>query len=259
MLYRISKSGFFLACEDRECGTTQPVDFAGKPQVREKSEVKCPKCGREMIKRSGRFGDYLSCTGYSVKDEKGEPSCKMILNLDKEGNPQPPKVAIDTSVPCEKCGSPMKLRMSKRGPWLSCSAFPKCRGTRQVGKLEGSVKDYVDKLIPLLKEGAEEGAKLAAAVSSQFTGQLPEAKKSLDNTPTDIDCDNCGSPMRIKKGKRGYFLGCSGYPKCRNTGEVPARLIEELGLNENGQGNGEGKKAGKGEADELGDIDLTLE
>ena len=48
----------------------------------------------------------------------------------------------------------------------------------------------------------------------------------------------CGKPMIIRKGKRGPFLGCSGYPKCKNTGEVPARLIEELGLT-NGQAKAE--------------------
>ena len=53
---------------------------------------------------------------------------------------------------------------------------------------------------------------------------------------TDIDCDECGKPMVIREGRRGRFLGCSGYPKCRNTAEVPAKLIEELGLNGNAAG-----------------------
>jgi ssDNA-binding Zn-finger/Zn-ribbon topoisomerase 1 len=48
--------------------------------------------------------------------------------------------------------------------------------------------------------------------------------------------------MVIRKGRRGPFLGCSGYPKCKNTGEVPAKLIEDLGLNGNGDSkNGDGK------------------
>ena len=38
--------------------------------------------------------------------------------------------------------------------------------------------------------------------------------------------------MIIRNGRRGKFLGCSGYPKCKNTAEVPAKLLEELGLNE---------------------------
>jgi DNA topoisomerase-1 len=64
MLYRISKNGFFLACSDRECATTQPVDAQGKPTLREASEFKCPVCGRDMLKRKGRFGEFLGCTGY---------------------------------------------------------------------------------------------------------------------------------------------------------------------------------------------------
>jgi DNA topoisomerase-1 len=44
--------------------------------------------------------------------------------------------------------------------------------------------------------------------------------------------------MVIRTGRRGKFLGCSGYPKCKNTAEVPAKLLEELGLNANGEPKG---------------------
>jgi ssDNA-binding Zn-finger/Zn-ribbon topoisomerase 1 len=46
-------------------------------------------------------------------------------------------------------------------------------------------------------------------------------------------------------GRRGPFLGCSGYPKCKNTGEVPAKLMEELELNGNGSPNGNGQGSAK--------------
>lgn len=231
MVYRISKNGFFLACSNRECGQTQPVDQQGKPTVREVSEVKCPVCGREMIKRKGRFGEFLGCSGYSVKNEKGEPSCATIINLDKEGNPLPPKPKpIPTSIKCEKCGSAMLLRDSKRGPFLGCSSFPKCRSTKMMKKLVGDELKQVEALVPLLKEDAAKSQVMIAKI----LGDNPvagSAKKSINGTPTDIDCDECGKPMIIRSGRRGYFLGCSGYPKCKNTGEVPAKLLEELGVN----------------------------
>ena len=242
MLYRISKTGFFLACSDRECATTQPVDAQGKPTIREVSEYKCPVCGREMIKRKGRFGEFLGCSGYSVKNEKGEPSCTTIINLDKEGKPQPPKVKIQTTVACEKCGSPMILRDSKRGPFLGCSSFPKCRSTRMMKKLVGDELKQIEALVPLLKE---EGAKSADMVA-KILGENPTAAKAkaINGTATDIDCDECGKPMIIRSGRRGYFLGCSGYPKCKNTGEVPAKLLEDLGVNGNGQALDNGEAAG---------------
>jgi DNA topoisomerase-1 len=243
MLYRISKNGFFLACSDRECGTTQPVDQAGKPTIREVSEHKCPVCGREMIKRRGRFGEFLGCSGYSVKNEKGEPSCTTIINLDKQGNPVPPKVKIQTTVACEKCGSPMILRDSKRGPFLGCSAFPKCRGTKMVKKLTGDDLKQVEALIPLLKEEAHKSQEMIAKVLGENpTSGGPTSVGPKGPVATDIDCDECGKPMVIRSGRRGKFLGCSGYPKCKNTAEVPAKLLEEMGLNGNGNGNGQAAK-----------------
>ncbi|HEY1683186.1 MAG TPA: type I DNA topoisomerase [Tepidisphaeraceae bacterium] len=234
MLYRISKNGFFLACSDRECANTQPVDEQGKPKMREVSEHKCPVCGREMIKRKGRFGEFLGCSGYSVKNEKGEPSCNVIINLDKEGNPQPPKVKINTTVACEKCGSPMILRDSKRGPFLGCSSFPKCRSTKMVKKLTGPDLAQVEALIPLLKEEGAKAKEMAAKVISSNPAAA-STTVNLSQVATDIDCDDCGKPMIIRQGRRGPFLGCSGYPKCKNTGEVPAKLMEELGLNNKDQ------------------------
>src|SRR5205085_5399249 len=122
MCYRISKNGFFLSCTGYPaCDGTQPVDQQGKPQMREVSDHKCPECGKEMIKRKGRFGQFLGCSGY--------PECKTIINLDKEGKPLPPKAKpIPTAIKCEKCGGQMVLRDGKRGPWLGCASFPKCRG-----------------------------------------------------------------------------------------------------------------------------------
>lgn len=228
MLYRISKNGFFLACSDRECATTRPVDGQGKPTVREKSDILCPICGREMIKRKGRFGEFLGCTGYSVKNEKGEPSCSCIINLDKEGKPLPPKPKpITTTIACATCGSPLYLRDGKRGPWLGCSKYPKCRGRGAMNKLSPEDRQQVDALIPVLKEGTEASQALIAKIVGDNPASAPTRPA---NITTDIDCDECGKPMIIRQGKRGPFLGCSGYPKCKNTGEVPAKLVDELGL-----------------------------
>jgi DNA topoisomerase-1 len=243
MLYRISKNGFFLACENRECSHTQPVDEQGKPTVRQVSEHKCPNCGREMIKRRGRFGEFLGCSGYSIKNEKGEPSCSTIINLDKEGNPLPPKAPpIKTTVKCEKCGSDMLLRDSKRGPFLGCSSFPKCRSTKMVKKLEGADLQQVEALIPLLKEGTAKAQAMVDKIISANPAAANAARTA--NITTDIDCDESGKPMIIRNGRKGRFLGCSGYPKCKNTAEVPAKLVEELGLNGDDTAGGNGKANG---------------
>jgi hypothetical protein len=133
-------------------------------------------------------------------------------------------------------------------------------------KLEGADLKQVEALVPLLKEGAEKAREMVAKI----IGDNPAAAGNGATGPitTDIDCDECGKPMMIRKGRRGPFLGCSGYPKCKNTGEVPAKLMEEMGLNGNGngqahEGNGaatKGKTSKKSRAadDEI-ETDLTVE
>jgi DNA topoisomerase-1 len=117
----------------------------------------------------------------------------------------------------------MLLRDSKRGPFLGCSTFPKCRSTKMVKKLEGADLKQVEALIPLLKE---ESAK-AQELVSKIIGQNP-ASINYKTGPitTGIDCEECGKPMVVRHGKRGPFLGCSGYPKCRHTEEAPPDILQ---------------------------------
>jgi DNA topoisomerase-1 len=258
MVYRISKNGFFLSCTGYpECDGTQPVDKQGKPTIREVSPHKCPTCGREMIRRKGRFGEYLGCTGYQIKNEKGEHACSTIIGLDKNGNPQPPKVKIDTTIVCEKCGNPMVLRAGeKRGPWLGCSTYPKCRNTKTIGKLTGADLKQAEALLPLLNAENAKSKEMIAKVLGDNPAAVGVVKPST--YPTDIACDDCGKPMIIRNSKRGYFLGCSGYPKCKNTGDVPANLIEELGLNTNGKSDSNGASIKEKPHVDEGEIETDL-
>jgi len=93
-------------------------------------------------------------------------------------------------------------------------------------KLTPEQQVQIEALVPLLKEGAEKSAEMILKI----TGGEAAMPKPKANIATDIDCDDCGKPMIIRQGRRGPFLGCSGYPKCKNTGEVPAKLAEEMGL-----------------------------
>jgi DNA topoisomerase-1 len=74
-----------------------------------------------MLYRRGRYGPFLGCSDY--------PSCKGILKLDKEGGIQPAKATPQsTKIKCYKCkDGELVIRQSKRGPFLGCNRFPKCR------------------------------------------------------------------------------------------------------------------------------------
>ena len=180
--YRLGKSGRFLSCsgynekvlekpapvakttakgkkrkpakpkEVPACTFAMPVDRDGKPRQPEQIDLLSP-AGVPMVKRTGRFGDFLvedkprpvKPKGKKAKDAPVEPP-PFILNIDKKGNikfPSPPPLVTD--IACPKCGELMNLRDGKRGPWLGCRAFPKCRGREAFGKLEDKKKAALEK------------------------------------------------------------------------------------------------------------------
>ena len=90
-----------------------------------------------MILRTGRFGKFLASVNY--------PEVKYVINLDrKEAIKYPSPPALLTDLECPKCGSPMNLRRGKRGPWLGCSKFPKCRGRLAWGKLDEEKQEQLE-------------------------------------------------------------------------------------------------------------------
>lgn len=138
LVYRFGKNGRFLSCSTYpECKYACPCDRDGKPQPIEHADVACVKCKSAMTKRTGRFGPFFGCSAY--------PECDGILKCDKQGRPlapQPPP--LETDLPCPKCESPLYLRNGARGPWLSCSAFPKCRGRGKWAELEEKKKSALE-------------------------------------------------------------------------------------------------------------------
>lgn len=129
-VYRFGRNGRFLSCSRYpDCKYAAPIDRKGQPQTPEASDIACPVCSKPMMLRKGRFGPFLSCSDY--------PTCKGIINLDRKGNVKLPAPApLATDIPCPKCEAPLYVRQSKRGPWLSCSTFPKCRGRLAWSKLD---------------------------------------------------------------------------------------------------------------------------
>jgi DNA topoisomerase-1 len=58
----------------------------------------------------------------------------------------------------------------------------------------------------------------------------PGSSKSADLKAIQVGetCDNCGGPMTVRQGRRGFFLGCSAYPKCRGTKEPGEATLEKI-------------------------------
>jgi DNA topoisomerase-1 len=203
LVKRWSKRGPFLGCSKYpDCTYTRPLEGEERPQPKP-TEHKCDKCGGTMIMRYNRRGEpFLGCENY--------PKCRSTLPCDKDGNPIRPQL---TGEKCEKCGADMVIKNSRRGPFMACSAYPKCRNAKSIGgkkKAEGEAAEG---------EAGEGAAKPKRA---------PRRRSSA--VATDRDCPDCGAKMLIRSGRRGPFLGCSGYPKCKHTENLPADLAVPEGM-----------------------------
>jgi DNA topoisomerase-1 len=131
LVYRFGKNGKFLSCSVYpKCKFASPCDKEGKMLEEKLSEHKCPVCGKPMANKYGRFGAFLGCSDY--------PNCKTILKLDKEGNVLPPKPPAEpTGIKCYKCKTgELVIRQSKKGPFLGCNKFPRCRTLVSIKQLE---------------------------------------------------------------------------------------------------------------------------
>jgi DNA topoisomerase-1 len=125
------------------------------------------------------------------------PDCKWASPIDREGRPRP---AEFTKIACHKCGAPMIKRTGRFGPFLGCSRYREeenpCDGLLNIDK---------------------KSHKVTAPTQPPYV--------------TDLECEKCDSPMNLRNGARGPWLGCSRFPKCRGRmafSKLDEKVVEEL-------------------------------
>jgi DNA topoisomerase-1 len=242
MVEKYSKSGRFLGCSRYpECKATRPID--GQPRAAAvETEHRCPKCGKPLLLRENERGPWLACSGY--------PGCKASFTLDAQGNLVPS--VVETEHVCSKCGKPMVMRQGSRGNFLGCTGYPKCRNTMPVDD-QGNPVVPVQVEVKCTKCGGPMGIKqgrrgpflgclnypkcrstapIPEDLKTQLGDQLNATSSSLASDLKAIaveeTCENCGGAMTVRKGRRGYFLGCANYPKCKGTREPGEATLEKI-------------------------------
>jgi DNA topoisomerase-1 len=243
MNVKFSRTGQFLGCSRYpECDATRPMEGGPRAEAIETEHI-CPKCGKKLMLRESKRGPFLSCSGY--------PGCKESFNIGPDGNPVPSMV--ETEHVCGKCGKPMALRQGSRGAFLGCTGYPKCRSTMPV---DDQGKPVVPVTVDVkcekcggpmgLKQGRR-GAFLGCLnyPKCRTTAPIPDDLKeklgdlagpaATEGSGPDLKaiqvaevCDNCGGAMLVRKGKRGFFLGCAKYPKCKGTKEPSEPTLEKI-------------------------------
>ena len=141
------------------------------------TEFDCPTCGAKMLKRRGRFGEFLACSNY--------PECKTSMNLSSDGQPESNVPEVSEHL-CPKTGLPLVRKKGRFGEYFECVDSEGVKITYKVGA---------------------NGEPVEKAPLPQIEGLDPNEKRT---------CEKCGKPMTVRASRRGAFWGCTGYPKCRN-------------------------------------------
>jgi len=98
----------------------------------------CPKCGRPVVIKLGRYGRFYSCTGFK-KGKKGQPQPPGACDYSEplEGEAQGPEI-IEGEV-CPDCGKPLAKRRGRFGPFIGCTGYPDCKYIKKTQQKTGVV------------------------------------------------------------------------------------------------------------------------
>ncbi|HET7700839.1 MAG TPA: type I DNA topoisomerase [Candidatus Limnocylindria bacterium] len=105
----------------------------------QKTDRICPKCGRPVVIKLGRFGRFYSCTGFK-KTKKGDPqppgACDYAEPLEGQTEPQ---LEIIEGEMCPDCGKPLAKRRGRFGPFIGCTGYPDCKYVKKTHLKTGVV------------------------------------------------------------------------------------------------------------------------
>jgi DNA topoisomerase I len=200
LVIKWGKHGSFYACstydkdDPNTCKFTKenPINLpdldSAEDQATGAAEEYCENCGRVMVLKRGRFGQFMACTGY--------PDCKTTRRLDQ--GKKVPDIPLDE--PCPKCGRNMMIRHGRFGEFTACSGYPECKYVKQ---------NFIGVKCPECKDG--DLVEKRARKGNTFYGcsNYPKCKFTAAHKPIAEKCPSCGSEYLVEKNlKAGPVIAC---------------------------------------------------
>ncbi len=199
LVIKWGKHGSFYACstydkdDPNTCKFTKenPInlpDLDSADMQETSQEEYCENCGRLMVLKRGRFGQFMACTGY--------PDCKTTRRLDQ--GKKVPDIPLDEK--CPQCGRHLILRHGRYGEFTSCSGYPECKYVKQ---------NFIGVKCPECKEG--ELVEKRARKGNTFYGcsRYPKCKFTSAAKPIAEKCPSCGHEYLVERMRKdGPVLAC---------------------------------------------------
>jgi len=199
LVIKWGRHGSFYACStfDKEdpntCKFTKenPINLPDldSADVQETTQEEyCENCGRVMVLKRGRFGQFMACTGY--------PDCKTTRRLDQ--GKKVPDIPLDEL--CPKCGRNMMIRHGRYGEFTTCSGYPECKYVKQ---------NYIGVKCPECKDGDLVEKRARKGNTFYGCGNYPNCKFTSAHKPLPEKCPSCGSEYLVEKNlKAGPVIAC---------------------------------------------------
>jgi DNA topoisomerase I len=199
LVIKWGKHGSFYACStyDKEdpnsCTFTKenPINLPDldSADVQETTQEEyCENCGRVMVLKRGRFGQFMACTGY--------PDCKTTRRLDQ--GKKVPDIPLDE--PCPKCGRNMMIRHGRFGEFTACSGYPECKYVKQ---------NFIGVKCPECKDGELVEKRARKGNTFYGCGNYPKCKFTSAHKPIPEKCPSCSSEYLVEKFlKAGPVIAC---------------------------------------------------
>jgi DNA topoisomerase-1 len=211
LVIKWGKHGSFYACStyDKEdpnsCTFTKenPInlpDLDSADMQETAQEEYCENCGRVMVLKRGRFGQFMACTGY--------PDCKTTRRLDQ--GKRVPDIPLDEK--CPDCGRNLIIRHGRYGEFTSCSGYPDCKYVKQ---------NFIGVKCPLCGEG--ELVEKRARKGNTFYGcsKYPKCKFTSAAKPIAEKCPSCGHDYLVERMRKdGTVIACPNK-ECDYEREAP--------------------------------------
>jgi DNA topoisomerase I len=199
LVIKWGKHGSFYACStyDKEnpetCKFTKenPInlpDLDSADLQETTQEEYCENCGRVMVLKRGRFGQFMACTGY--------PDCKTTRRLDQ--GKRVPDIPLEEK--CPDCGRNLIIRHGRFGEFTSCSGYPECKYVKQ---------NFIGVKCPLCGEGELVEKRARKGNTFYGCGKYPKCKFTSAAKPIAEKCPSCGHDYLVERiRKDGPVIAC---------------------------------------------------
>jgi DNA topoisomerase-1 len=161
-----------------------------KKLVQEEMDEKCPKCGKNLIKKWSRNGPFLACPGF--------PDCRYSKSLEEEET---------LEKECPECGGQLMYKSGRFGRFIACGNYPDCKYTEAVSLGISCPEKDCDGQI---SERKTRRGKIFFGCT-----RYPKCKFASWDKPVERECPSCGNAWMVEKTtkKKGSLHRC---PSCKH-------------------------------------------